>query len=83
MINTEFLFQTVDHSVSGYKKKFTAFSIKAEIHLVISFLSSTWEMEKESSKLSDYEIYTVNYKTDAKTLSVLNTHNSLVISLGA
>ena len=68
MVNTKFLFQTVDHSVSGYKKKFTAFSIKAEIHLVISFLSSTWEMEKESSKLFDYEIYTVTIKQMPKRL---------------
>lgn len=68
MVNTKFLFQTVDHSVSGYKKKFTAFSIKAEIHLVISFLSSTWEMEKESSKLFDYEIYTVTIKQMPKLL---------------
>lgn len=68
MVNTKFLFQTVDHSVSGYKKKLTAFSIKTEIHLVISFLSSAWEMEKDSSKLFDYEIYTVTIKQMPKLL---------------
>lgn len=35
MVNIMFSFQTVDHSMSGYKKKFIAISVEVESHLVI------------------------------------------------
>lgn len=49
MVNIMFLFQTVDCSMSGYKKKCIAISIEAEIYLVI-FLPVLDMRKEESSK---------------------------------
>lgn len=63
MVNIMFLFQTIDCSLSGYKKKCIAISDQAEVSLVIFLLILDMKNEENNqAKLFKYKTYTSRIK---------------------